>query len=123
MVADRLKAIEADSGPVSRNRARSTLSAMFSWAIKERYKHLKLNPVDGTGKVEEADPRDRVLTDAELVEIWNALPDNDYGRIVKLLLLTGQRREEIGGLQWREINIDKSRDRTCRRAHEEQPPP
>jgi integrase len=107
MVAERLKEIEADSGPVARNRARSSLSAMFSWAIGERTKQLKANPVDGTAKVEEGEARDRVLTDKELVAIWNAAPENGYGRIVRLLILTGQRREEIGGLRWSEINTEK----------------
>jgi integrase len=107
MVADRLKEIEADSGPVARNRARSSLSAMFAWAIGERYKHLKANPVDGTAKVEEGESRDRVLSDKELVAIWNAAPASGYGRIVRLLMLTGQRREEIGGLRWSEINTEK----------------
>jgi integrase len=110
MVAERLKEIEADSGSVSRNRARSALSAMFTWAIGERYKHLKANPVDGTAKVEEGNPRDRVLTGKELVAIWNATRENGYGRIVRLLMLTGQRREEIGGLCWSEIqNIDNAK--------------
>jgi len=107
MVAARLKEIEAESGAVSRNRARSSLSAMFAWAIGERVKHLKVNPVNGTAKVEEGDSRDRVLTDKELAAIWKAARDNGYGRIVKLLMLTGQRREEIGGLLWSEINNDK----------------
>ena len=33
------------------------------------------------------------LTDAELRAIWRACPDDDYGRIVRLLMLTGQRRD------------------------------
>jgi integrase len=44
-----------------------------------------------------------VLGDAELVKIWNAAPDSDFGRIVKLLVLTGQRRDEIADLQRAEI--------------------
>jgi integrase len=108
MIADRLKEIEAESGPVARNRARSSLSAMYAWAIGERFsRHLKANPVATTLKTEEAHPRDRVLTDKELVTIWKAAPDNSYGRIVKLLMLTGQRREEIGGLCWSEVKEDK----------------
>jgi integrase len=47
-----------------------------------------------------------VLTDAELAAIWKAAPDDDYGRIVKLLMLTGQRRDEIGALRWSEIDFD-----------------
>lgn len=37
-----------------------------------------------------------------------ACQDNDYGKIVKLALLTGARREEIGGLAWQEIDIERA---------------
>ncbi len=49
-------------------------------------------------------PREHTLTDAELATIWNAAAENGYGRIVKLLMLTAQRRDEIGGLRWDEID-------------------
>jgi integrase len=39
--------------------------------------------------------------------VWLACGDDDYGRIVKLLILTGCRREEIGGVRWSEIDLDK----------------
>jgi integrase len=51
--------------------------------------------------------RTRVLTEGELTEVWNACLDNDHGRIVKLLTLTGQRRNEIADLAWSEIDQDK----------------
>jgi integrase len=105
MVADGLKDIEKASGPVTRNRCRATLSAMFAWALGERFnKQLRTNPVIGTLKAAENGPRDRVLSDAELAKIWKAAPDNAYGRVVKLLILTGQRRDEIGALRWSEID-------------------
>ena len=66
----------------------------------------KVNPVVGTNTQEET-ARSRVLTDAELAAVWQAAPDNSYGRIVKLLTLTGQRRDEIGALRWSEIDMDK----------------
>jgi integrase len=103
VVAARLRDIQAKSGSVAGNRARSTLSAMFTWAIGEGL--CDVNPVIGTNKNEESE-RERVLTDAELVAIWKAAPDNGYGRIVRLLMLTAQRREEIGGLRWSEIEGD-----------------
>ena len=78
---------------------------MFAWAIGEGL--AETNPVNGTNKASESKSRERVLSDAELAAIWKAAPDNDYGRIVKLLMLTAQRREEIGGLAWSEI--DKAR--------------
>lgn len=103
-VASRLNEIEQENGPVARNRARSTLSALFAWAIEEG--RADTNPVEGTRKVGET-ARERVLTNAELVAIWNGIDDaTDYGKIVRLLMLTGQRREEIGGIQWPEIATD-----------------
>jgi integrase len=101
-VAVHLKAIAKDSGAVTANRARSTLSAMFAWAIGEGL--CEANPVIGTNKKDEGGSRERVLSDAELAAVWNATGDNDYGNIVKLLMLTAQRRDEIGGLEWSEID-------------------
>jgi integrase len=47
-----------------------------------------------------------VLTDRELAAVWQACGDDDYGRILKLLALTGCRRDEIGALKWGEIDFD-----------------
>jgi integrase len=53
---------------------------------------------------EGAKPRDRVLSNAELVAMWNGCQDDAYGRVVRLLILTGQRREEVGAMSWPELN-------------------
>jgi integrase len=103
VVAAHLRSIAGDNGRASANRARSTLSAMFAWAIGEGL--CEVNPVIGTNTLDEK-PRERVLSDMELAAIWKACPDADYGRIVKLLMLTAQRREEIGALRWSEIDFD-----------------
>jgi integrase len=104
-VAAGANAIAKDRGPVAANRAQATLSAFFSWAIGEG-DDLLTNPVAGTNQQEENGPRERSLSDVEVAAVWLAAPDNDYGRIVKLLMLTGCRREEIGSLQWSEIDLD-----------------
>ncbi len=101
-VAARLRIIARDSGPVAADRARSTLSALFVWAIGEGL--CEVNPVSGTNKASDDKPRERLLSDAELAAIWKAAPESDYGRIVRLLMLTAQRREEIGSLSWSEID-------------------
>ena len=49
--------------------------------------------------------RARLITDVELRDIWAALRDDAYGDILRLLILTGARREEIGGLQWSEVDL------------------
>ena len=102
-VADCLRKIKNDNGPVAANRARASLSGMFGWAIAEGY--CKLNPVTGTNQNKEQ-ARQRVLTDDEIARIWKSCGDDDYGHIVKLLLLTGQRRQEIGALRWSEVQDD-----------------
>jgi integrase len=101
-VATRVTELTAMAGAVSAARARSALSAMFNWAIREGL-DLPANPVHGTNRPAEPNGRTRVLSDAELVAIWGACADDDYGRIIRLLILTAQRREEIGGLRWSEI--------------------
>ncbi len=104
-VAVHLRRIASESGGVSANRAQTALSSMYTWAMKEGL--TDSNPVVATNRPADEKPRERALTDAELAKIWNALPARDYGRIVKLLVLTGQRRDEIGGLRWSEIDFDK----------------
>jgi len=103
-IAARLNSIATDSGAVTANRVRATLSAMFSWAMKEGL--VLANPVIATNKRAEK-PRDRVLTNAELSIVWGALGTDDYDTIVKLLILTGQRMGEIAGLQWSEVDLDR----------------
>jgi integrase len=103
-VAARLTAIEADRGPVAAARARAALSAMFNWAIREGFE-IPANPVAGTNRPAEPRSRSRVLSDDELGRLWRVCRDDDYGRIIRLLILTGQRREEVGGMQWSEIRL------------------
>lgn len=102
-VAGCLTRIVTRNGSVTAGRARSTLSAFFVWAIGAGL--VDANPVVGTNKPEDSAPRERVLSDEELVAIWNACLDSGYGRIVKLLTLTGARREEVGGMRWSELNL------------------
>ena len=115
-VAAQLRVIARDHGLVSADRARAALSAFFTWAMGEGL--AEANPVIGTNKAAgEIKARDRVLTDNELATIWRGLPDNDYGRIVRLLALTGCRRDEIGSLRWSEIDRGSPPDCFAGRAH------
>jgi integrase len=112
-VAASLTTITKDHGPIAANRARSTLSKFYAWAIGEGL--CDHNPVIGTNKRDENDPRERSLSDSEAARIWLAAPDNDYGRIVKLILLTGCRRTEVGDLKWSEIDLLDARTITLPR--------
>jgi integrase len=104
-IAEHLAQIEATSGPIARNRVRGSLSTFFAWTISEGFIEPP-GPVAGTDKAAEGS-RDHILKDPELAAIWRALSPGDYGDIVRLLVLTGQRREEIGGLRWSEVDLER----------------
>jgi integrase len=93
----------AESAPVAADKARTWLSSFYSWAVKEGL--TESNPVIGTNRPAEPNPRDRVLSDDELADIWQALGESQFAAIVKLLVLTGLRRNEIGWLVWSEVDI------------------
>ena len=104
-VAALLGDIETAYGPASRNRARSALSAFYTWAIQEGL--VDINPVTGTGKATENGSRERVLSPEEIKVLWRGLGDDFFSDIVRLLLLTGQRRTEISKLQWSEVDLTR----------------
>jgi len=101
-IANLIGAVKENSGAVTSNRVRSTLSDFFGWAMSEGIDGVEINPVIGTNKSEESS-RERVLKDDELRVIWKCAGDDHYGAILKLLMLTGQRADEIASLRWSEI--------------------
>src|SRR5215204_2436976 len=105
-VAVRLSEITRENGPIAANRARVALSAFFNWAMREGLSDG--NPVIGTNRAADERSRHRVLSDEELGRIWDACREDDYGRIVRLLILTGQRRDEVGGISNSEVNFARA---------------
>ena len=105
-VADELMRITAENGAIESNRTRASLSAFLNWCIGEGY--VDVNVAAQTNKHEEI-ARSRVLSDAELRAIWRALPEQgDYGDLIRLLILTGQRLREVANLSWLEVDLDKA---------------
>jgi integrase len=102
-VAQVLADVERDCGAVSRNRVRASLSSLWTWAVQEGL--VEHNIVTGTGRADEGASRDRVLSEAEIKALWAALGDDDFSLALRLLLLTGQRKSEIGNLSWNEVNL------------------
>jgi integrase len=105
-IANLLTEITKESGEPTSNRLRSTLCSLFGWVIKEGIRLPEGNVASYTNKHQEQ-ARDRVLSEAELKQIWKACPDSDFGAIIKLLILTGQRANEIGGLRWDEVHDEQ----------------
>jgi integrase len=97
----KVKVSETTSGSLLR-----CLSSFFSWCIAAR--HIPTNPASGVAPRELPAPRTRVLSDDELSAVWEATADgSEYSKIVRLLLLTGQRAGQIAGLRWDEVDLDK----------------
>jgi integrase len=80
--------------------------AAFAWAVKRGA--LSVNPFADLPIAKSIAKRERVLSDAEIAEIWRAVGDatSPYGTIIRLLLLTGQRRGEVAGMTWSEVSED-----------------
>jgi integrase len=102
-IATRLSEIAVENGPSAADQARVHLSTFFSWSMKEGL--VDANPVLATNKHATGKARERVLSLAELAAIWRAAPDNAYGTFIKVLMLTGQRRSEVGSLRWDEVDL------------------
>jgi integrase len=73
------------------------LRAFLNWCVERGY--IEHAPTDRMKPPKSPPSRDRVLSTEELVAIWHACTDDDYGRIVKLLILSGQRRDQWGSLR------------------------
>ena len=106
-IASLLDRVSNASGPFAANRLRAALSALWSWGMRAGLIKSDSNPVTFTLRHPEK-ARERTLTDDELRAVWAASEGNgDYARIVRLCILTGCRREEIGGLYWDEVLPDR----------------
>jgi integrase len=103
-IAARLTAITRGHSANTSAAARRQIAALFRWAMEEGF--VQSNPVIGTRQPARPIERDRVLADAELTAIWNASGDDDFGRITRLLILLGSRRQEVGGMRWSEFDLD-----------------
>jgi integrase len=107
-IAGRLLELKEELGGISANRARATLHAMMSWAIDQGLGEF--NVVASVKRPLRREPtRARVLTPDERRAVWAATEGaGAYHCIVRVLMLTGQRREEVAGMRWSEIDLDKA---------------
>jgi integrase len=79
--------------PAEQRHAFVVVRAFIRWAHRKHY--LDRNPMERLEAPPRYVSRDRILTNEELKRVWNASGDDTFGKIVKLLILTGQRRGEI----------------------------
>ncbi|WP_114238514.1 site-specific integrase [Dyella sp. C9] len=95
-------------GQVAANRLRAVVSKMFNFAIE--HERTEVNPCGGIRAKKEVS-RSRVLTSEEIRSIWRAfdrLPTQTIRSAHRMLLITAQRRSEVAGMEWQEIDLAKN---------------
>jgi len=102
-VIELLDSIADRGAPIMARRVQSYIRRFFRWCIERDI--LKIDPTQAMPRVGNGKSRDRVLTDDELGKVWHAA-EGPYGAVVRMLALTGARREEIAQLRWSEIDGD-----------------
>jgi integrase len=79
---------------------------IFAWALDRAA--IEVNPMAGMRGPQPLEARDRVLSDEEIEAFWQAASEDNwpFSSVFKVLLFTGQRREEVAGMRWREVDLD-----------------
>lgn len=91
--------------PSEANHAFAAVRRFFNWAVERGY--ITVSPCAHMKMPTRQVSRDRVLNDAEIRTIWQASTSYPFGALVRLLLLTGQRRGETTLLRWDYIDLER----------------
>jgi integrase len=104
-VVDLVSAIEQRGSPGTANKTLKSVKTFLRWCVGRAV--LDRSPAEGVPLPAKEVARDRVLDDRELAQVILAARKigKPYGSIVELLALTGQRREEVAGLVWDELDL------------------
>jgi len=96
----------ADRAPIQANKTLVAIKMLLNWCVDRRI--LRASPAAGLKPPTPEKSRDRVLADDELRAVWLAADAEPFpfGPCIKLLILTAQRRDEVAGLQWTELDLD-----------------
>lgn len=94
--------------PSSARALHAQLRRMFGWCVERLY--IEQSPFSGLRGPPPVQSRDRWLNDAEITLLWRSLEivGGPFEPLFKVLLLTGQRREEVTGMRWRELDLDRA---------------
>lgn len=102
-----LDKIVARNAPIQANRVLAGTSKFFKWCAERGY--IESSPVLYITKPSKENRRERVLTDEELHRIWLVAGKMPYpfGPLLQILILTGQRKGEVAGMRWSELDLKK----------------
>ncbi len=102
-----LDTIIAGGAPTRANRALAAIKKLMNWCIDRAM--IETSPVASLRPPTKEVARDRVLTDDEIIACWHAGASEGFpfAQFTQLLILTGQRRGEVAGMCWSELDLDK----------------
>ena len=97
---------KAEDAPVSANRLLGVIKTLFNHFLDDEI--VENNPAARITPPGDEGSRDRVLDEREIKALWKALDaiDRPYADAVRILLLTGQRRSEVSGMRWDQLDLD-----------------
>jgi integrase len=92
--------------PIAANRQLALLKHFFGWCLKRRL--ITASPCADIDKPAPEAARDRTLSEAEVRRFWAATEEQggDFRDVFRLQLVTAQRRGEVLGMRWREVDLD-----------------
>lgn len=100
--------IIASGAPVRANRALAAIKKMMNWCVDRGM--IDASPISTLKPPTKEIPRDRVLSDFELMDVWYGAESKGYpfAQFIQMLVLTGQRRGEVAGIRWSEIDMENA---------------
>jgi integrase len=101
-----LDGVNDRGSPIMANRVLAAVRKLFNWCLARDV--IQASPCTLVDPPAPERSRDRVLTDDEVRLVWNATEVEGwpFGPVVKLLMLTGQRLSEVGGMRWEELDLN-----------------
>ena len=106
-VLDALDRISDRVSPLRANRQLALIRKLFNWCLERGL--LETSPAANVKPPGREVSRDRVLSDGEIRSVWMCCDavGHPFGAIFKLLLVTAQRREEVGRMRWADLDLGK----------------
>lgn len=96
------------ASPARANRVLALIRKLFNWCLERGI--LDISPASNIKPLGREVSRDRVLSDDEIRYAWRAFEALGYpfGDVFKLLLITAQRRNEVGYMRWGDLDLEKA---------------
>ena len=105
-VIELVEGVAERGSPIMANRVLAALRKFLNWCVGRGI--LESSPANGFTAPARERSRERVLSESEIAAVLLAARATPFpfGPIVQLLFLTAQRRDEVGGMRWSEIDVE-----------------